>query len=970
MKPIFLRMHAFGPYPGTEEIDFTKLEGGIFLICGPTGAGKTTIFDAICFALYAHASGNLRSADSFKSQHAGEQEVCYVEFTFELAGRRYHIRRTPKQMVYSKRKKQMIETGGTVELTMPDAEVLSRREANARIEELLGLSCEQFQKIVMLAQGEFRKFLDASSREKQEIFRKIFQTGLYERFTATLGERADAIKRAGETARQAALSMLGQLDCQDDPALLQLIQAQNPSPQAVCAHLKEHLPLELQTIVQAQKETACIEEQLRKLDLEKAQELDELFSTREQLQQQMRDLQQKEPQIQAMRRTLAHLETASAILPSYTLLLDARKQSGQKAVQLQQAKEQLAAHEQEFADATQLFATLPERNNRRDILYRQLQKGEQEIAQLQKLGQLEQDIQQQEKLLALSKRNASISQLLLQRAQHAAKRQKYARILELYAAVEQGKATYTQALDQLHAAQQLQRDAQALLLAQTLQEGKPCPVCGSIHHPAPAKAQERQVSGEQIEALNRDVQRAFGDYSAKQTLLDELLSQLGDTSSPSAQATAAKKQQLDLLIQTDEQQIAALVPLQKVSAARYFDPDYLQAQILPAQAKVSAQQKALEMLLGQRASLTGELSAKGELPDLAAVQANQQALRQQQEQLQQQIQQITDRYHAASSQMSRLQASVGQFESDLAAIKQRTELLQKDFEKQLAQNQIPNEEALLKMSEGLAQQKQLKSQVEEHTSQTLLTGSRLTQLNEQIGDQRRPDLAALSRTHQQIQQTLEQERELLDQKTQRYNLNLRLLSGIEEQVERFLQQDRAYEMVGGLFATASGKNTQRLSFESFVLSSYFEQIIDAANLHLFQMSQGRYQMLRKKDRSRGNTSSGLDLEILDSYTGLPRHVSTLSGGESFQTALSLALGLAQVVQQHAGGIHIQTMFIDEGFGSLDPQSLDSAIQTLTNLQADGRLVGIISHVPQLLERIPSRIVVTPSVNGSTLHVKA
>ena len=176
-----------------------------------------------------------------------------------------------------------------------------------------------------------------------------------------------------------------------------------------------------------------------------------------------------------------------------------------------------------------------------------------------------------------------------------------------------------------------------------------------------------------------------------------------------------------------------------------------------------------------------------------------------------------------------------------------------------------------------------------------------------------------------------------------------------------------------MFLTASGKNPQRLSFESFVLSSYFEQIIAAANLHLFQMSHGRYQLLRKKDRSRGNTSSGLDMEILDSYTGLPRHVSTLSGGESFQTALALALGLAQVVQQHAGGIRIQTMFIDEGFGSfgtLDAQSRKQAIEVLSQLAGSERLVGIISHVPQLLERVPSRIVVTPSVSGSTLRVEA
>ena len=394
---------------------------------------------------------------------------------------------------------------------------------------------------------------------------------------------------------------------------------------------------------------------------------------------------------------------------------------------------------------------------------------------------------------------------------------------------------------------------------------------------------------------------------------------------------------------------------------------------MPAQAKVGSHQKGLEMLLDQQKALTDELlQATGEstLPALKELQAQQEQLTAQEAALKQNIQQVTDRYHQASTRLSQLQTAAAQAQSDLDALSGRKEQLQQDFEKLLNNSQIADEAAFQQLAAGLPQQQQMKEQVEQHTSEVLSVSSRLNQLNEQIGQQSRPDLEALRSAHSRLQEQQDQERRHFSLLQERYNLNLRLLQGIEEQVRKFDRLNREYETVGGLFLTASGKNPQRLSFESFVLSSYFEQIIAAANLHLFQMSHGRYQLLRKKDRSRGNTSSGLDMEILDSYTGLPRHVSTLSGGESFQTALALALGLAQVVQQHAGGIRIQTMFIDEGFGSLDPQSLDSAVQTLTSLQADGRLVGIISHVPQLLERVPSRIVVTPSVSGSTLRVEA
>ena len=296
---------------------------------------------------------------------------------------------------------------------MPDGEVLSGKEANARIEELLGLNCEQFRKIVMLAQGEFRKFLDASSREKQEIFRKIFQTDLYERFTARLGSRADEIKRAGESARQAALSMLEQLDWQDDPALQELVQAEYPSPQAVCDHLHQTLPAEQHKLELLQKELTLLETQLRRLDLEKAEELAQLFSTREQLQQTLAGLQAREPEMLALKQQLRRLETAAAILPSYTLLQDCRRQSQQKDTQLQQAKLQLQEHQAVFAQALQDFETLPQLNTQRDALYRQLQKNERDIHQLQKLEEIGQRIVEEKKALSLAKRSAALSQLLL-----------------------------------------------------------------------------------------------------------------------------------------------------------------------------------------------------------------------------------------------------------------------------------------------------------------------------------------------------------------------------------------------------------------------------------------------------------------------------------------------------------------------------------------------------------------------------
>ena len=818
MKPIFLRFHAFGPYSGTEEIDFTRFESGIFLICGPTGAGKTTIFDAICYALYAHASGNTRTTDSFKSQHASEQEVCYVEFAFSLEDKLYHIRRTPKQMVYSKRKKEMIESGGSVELTLPDGEILSGKEANARIEELLGLNCEQFRKIVMLAQGEFRKFLDASSREKQEIFRKIFQTDLYERFTAQLGSRADEIKRAGESARQAALSMLEQLDCQDDPALQELTQAEYPSPQAVCDHLHQSLPDEQRKLDLLQKELTLLETQLRRLDLEKAEELAQLFSIRGQLQQSLVSLQARKPEMLALKQQLGRLETAAAILPSYTLLQDCRGQSEQKAAQLQQAKLQLQEHQAVFAQALQDFERLPELNGQRDALNRKLQKNERDIQQLQKLEEIGQRIAQEKKALSSAKRSAALSQLLLQRAQRTAQLQKLERVAQLFSAVQDRQQAFDAALQQQRQAQQQRLSMQAANLAQQLQEGQPCPVCGAVHHPSPAAAQAKGITDEQVERLAAQAQRAYGELSSQQALLEELLSQLGELldASPSPEQVAGKKQQTELAIHQLEEQIAPLISLQKVSLPRYFDPQYLQEQILPAQAKVGSHQKGLEMLLDQQQALTGELLlATGEsaLPSLTELQSQQEQLTEQEAALRQAIQQITDHYHQASTRLSQLQTAAAQAQSDLDALCSRREQLQQDFEKLLSNSQIADEAAFQQLAVGLSGRQQIKEQVEQHTSQILSVSSRLNQLNEQIGQQSCPDLEALRAAHSKLQEQQAQEKQRFSLLQERYNLNLRLLQGIEEQVKKFDQLNQAYEMVGGLFLTASGKNPQRLSFE-------------------------------------------------------------------------------------------------------------------------------------------------------------
>lgn len=973
MRPIHLRFAAFGPYAGQTDIDFTRFEDGLFLVCGPTGSGKTTLFDAICFALYAHASGNTRTTDSFKSHYASAEQLCFVEFTFSLEDKIYHIRRIPRQPVYSKRKKEMIESGGTVELTLPNGEVLSGREANAHIEQLLGLSCEQFRKIVMLAQGEFRRFLDASSKEKQEIFRQIFRTDLYEQFTLRLGTQTDQLERQGESARQTSLSMMQQLDCTEDPELEQLISASEPSPQTVCQHLTQSLAQGQQQLQALEQDASLFEQQLTQLDLEQAQQLWQLFQSRQALNEQLSALHAQSPAIERSRQQLSRLEQLSALLPSYTLLTDCRQRTVQKQQQLKQAHQQLEQHQATLLQAQQDFLQVEVLSAKREQLARDSQQISQQIAQSKRLSQLQQSLVQEQQQLEKAKRSVVLCRLLLQRAEQNASCQQLQKAQQLHRQV----ALLYQQLEHVEmkkkqletCRRQLEQAQMAAQLAQDLQEGSPCPVCGAVHHPQPAKwLEDRPVEPQQLEALEAQRLELFGQLSSQKALLAQLMEALPAAANPDE--LSALKAQLEDSLSRLQQQIEQLIPAAKVSQPRYFDREYLSNQILPMQQQEASHQRALELLHQEQAALAEQLGIANLQPFNGAEQLEEQLMQmnRQQSQLSQQIRQYTERYQQASTRGAQLEQQHAQLTEDTQVLQCQLAALETDFSQQLHAQQLDTEADFLALRSQLEQIPLLKQQIEQHSAQLLSCSVKLSQLNEQIGNRTPPDLDALREQHSAVSSQLEQTRTQLRQLSQRQALNNRLMQGIQQLSEQLEQLGKEYELVGGLHRLCSGKNPQRLSFESFVLTSYFEQIVAAANLHLWQMSMGRYQLLRKKERSRGNTSSGLDLEIMDSYTGLPRHVSTLSGGESFETSLALALGLAEVVQQNAGGIQIQTMFVDEGFGSLDPQSLDSAIQTLTGLREEGRLVGIISHVPQLYERIPTRIVVTPSINGSSAKI--
>lgn len=969
MKPLELTLCAFGPYAGTVQLDFSLLgHNHIFLISGPTGSGKTSLFDAITFALYGQASGQTRKSDSFRSQYAQPSEKCSVLFRFEVGGKVYSVERTPKQQILAPRKKELREIPADVQLTLPDQSVLKGREANDYISSLLGLSYEQFRQIVMLAQGEFRRFLEASSREKQDIFRQIFSTEQYDRLTQRLGEQAEELRHNIEWNLQLMRSYVEQLDCAEDESLQALQTAEEPSVAEILEHL-EQLRLQEQEkkqLLEAQEESLSAE--LKHYDVDAAVQLLKQFAEAAQLREHLAALEQQGDLQEQKKQQITRLEAAKEIASLLDRLQDRQKQESSLRQQKDAALEQRQKAELHLEQLQPSLEKLPALEQQKLNAVRQIEQLKQQQEQLKQRILLEKRLSEGEKELLRCQRSLQLILHLIQRAKWQ-KQLDLCREIGLCSAQRRNLVeSYELAQQRLEEARQQQYREQALQLAMKLQEGQPCPVCGSVHHPAPAhNAVENSITPEEWKEREQAVQQNFAKVTAVENRMALFYEQLASEAALPAASVEnipafTAEQQKAAQEQWDSAQQAALRygKEDKLQEAKYFDSAYLQKSQLELSAKAAGLERELAQLQEQLTALTSlpmditaeTLEQQRSAAELCAKETEQQSTF------------IQKRANELRSRLDRSAAQVESLGQQWTAAQEALSQAQEAWALALKQQQL-DETAFTALQQNFPQLPVLKQEVQSYERDKLTSVTRCLQLEQLLLGKEQPDLESLKQKQQDCKARLEALRKQLQSLLTRLTLNGRL----EEQLKQLWEENKGlyskHRDLDALWQLARGNNAQRLSFETFVLTGYFEQIISVANLHLQQMTSGRYELLRKKDRSRGNQYSGLDLEIFDSYTGSARHVSTLSGGESFKASLALALGLAEVVQRHAGGIRIETMFIDEGFGSLDAQSLDSAVDTLMSLQNSGHLVGVISHVSQLADRIPAKLAVSASPQGSS-----
>lgn len=933
MRPLRLTLSAFGPYAAEITLDLEKLgKGGLYLITGDTGAGKTTIFDAITYALYDHSSSGIREGSMLRCKYADDKTPTFVELEFEVHGVRYTVRRNPEYQRPKARGEGMTTEKADATLTYPDDRppVTKAKDVTAAVQEIIGLDYNQFSQIVLIAQGQFTKLLNASTEERSRIFRKLFRTQRYAQLQERLQAEASALNQQ-RTAQNAKLdSLLGGLQFSpEDPDAEAL--------RALCAQTVPETALALLDALTA-RQAAALEEagtalQATEAQLDTVQQQLGAAAQAQRLAQQLAarqaELAAAKPALDAARAEADRHAGDAAQLDALT----AQVTQAQSALAAYDALDTLCRQQTEARDAARLAAAQAhKRRTQLDSLNAALTAAETELAALADADT---------RLLALQNRSAQLTQrgeALTKLEQRLADCQRQAKAAhkaqESYRAAA---AAQDEARTRQNTLERAFLDAQAGLLAESLVEGAPCPVCGSTHHPARALLPHTAPTQAQVEAARQAAAEA--DLQAQ-------------NASAAAQSALAAANEAKTSLRRDAETLLperftapeGTVPLTFALMTNVLAEE--NAALQTAQTDCKAQCRQAEADCRRKAQLEADRQAKTrQRPALeqAAAEADRSAAAQNAsaDALEGQI--AERRAALPYPRRADAQAALDKLEADRRALRTGMDTAQRRL-KQAEQSVAAAEAAVEALTaQQTAAQKELPARsAEELTAQqTELTAAReaLRSREKQLSAQLLPNrkTAAQYRAAAEARQTLESR----------------------------------WQWVSALAATAGGTLTskQKIKLEAYIQMNYLDRILRHANTRLMQMTAGQYELERIGAENQ-RSQSGLDFGVIDHYNGTRRSVKTLSGGESFKASLALALGLSDEVQSSAGGIRLDTLFLDEGFGSLDEESLELAIRVLSGLTEGDRLVGIISHVGALKDRIDRQVVVHKArTGGSTVELR-
>ncbi len=840
MKPLYLELSGWGPYASVNKVDFTKFQTGeLFLITGPTGAGKTTIFDGITYALYGEVSGKVRSKNSLRSDFALPETETYVILEFSHNKEFFRIERHPKYFRPKKRGEGFTVKREEAVLIMEDRTVVSGiANVNQKVCEILSVDYDQFKQLSMLAQGEFMDLLTTKSNQRADIFRSIFHTQIYQKVQVLAGEKAKNLKNkitALEYKMEEAADWLNH-----EEELAWILEQKN------------------------------ISEIMKSLEIEKKDISRQIQKIEQKLEKAERDIKDAEMFCNDIRGRIVRVQKMEQELEQLSLK---EQHAGEEIQRMQQKKTQL---ENEFDKIQNM-------RERRLFLEDARQKAMEGRKLAKEKTQAEKQLQKQKQRCAAAK---------YQQWERYAKRQKEAehQLNDAKKQLEKWKSNYQEADQQLILEKEklirMQSEffaANVGVLAARLDEGMPCPVCGSFSHPKKAKIIKeapRQQDVDQQQDVVAETEKIFQTYYQKTMEFQE-------------KTSASEK----LLEERTKEMFPEPEQGKNWGGKEKLDIEEEEEKYLEIQGKYA-------LLCGRFDGLSKEVKA------------------------------FIEREDEMQAEYEKLSCWIEQYEKET-----------QELNCQLEQKMI-----VFTQTKALIEEKKIQDHLEK----------------EQL-----PSESVISERENQKTELLREQKQLKYKKEQLIILNGHLqmtMKSLEEKSKKKEGLEQEYGIIGDVDQLLNGNNHLKLTLEQYVLISYFQDILRAANLRLRKMTNGRYEMFRQEYVSDGRKKDHLEIEVLDYYTGKKRSIRTLSGGESFKAALCLSLGLSDVIQSYAGGVRIDILFVDEGFGALDEESLNQAVDTLIQLAGEHRMIGIISHVEELKERIENQIVITKMKEGSHIQI--
>ncbi|WP_432695211.1 AAA family ATPase [Marinobacterium sp. YM272] len=1020
MKLHTLDLTAFGPFAGSERIDFAELgDNPLFLIDGPTGAGKSSILHAVCYALYGETTDAERKEQGIRCDHADPNRLTEITLEFSIRGQRYRIHRVPTQMRPAKRGGGETEQKATAHLMRIAADgteqtLVSKKktEADAAIKQILGLSADQFRQVMVLPQGKFRELLLAKSDDRQEILSTLFQTEIYKRIEQLLKDRAGDIERQNKAFEERKTEALAELHLADSDELTTAID----QAAAVLAERAE------------QKTQADAFKRSEEQKLKAAMDLLKRFDEQSAKQQQLKVHQERKAEIDAARGQLHRAEKAAAIAPEWKTLESLNQQidrttaekTGAETARLQATQEAKAAAEKLTAvteayaqrdalktEETRLagyqkilagYETLKAEVNKAATLHGQaLSRASALDQQVRALDdRLNTQRKQIELLTGTVAQKAACTEQLMAAERQLEKRIKLEAagdtLSQYKEAARQAQSGFEQA-DNVYRQAQKESDRlemfwyanQAALLAQKLEENHPCPVCGSEDHPQPAVLPDNTVAVDQdaLEQARRIVSARLNErYRAEQQLaecksavqnqqqlMQEIAAELGEDAAHTVEGLTSEhhklKQQL-AHISAREQQLEAAKNRLKGDEEQRFTLDNQRAQLNRDIPSLSAVKATAESRLA---------AAETELPETyRSLESLERAITE----TRHSIARLESAYQAAQAAQAAAKNREVAAESTLQSLSKQLEELQarqraqvSTWQSALSASEFADQDDFHNSMMDAGARDALWATISQYDETLQSLHSQLELIAKQLEGQQAPELTSLEENCKIADAAYQDAERLWSEAQQQKGLLERALEKIRSLAAKQQAVKAQYEVVGKMAKAASGRGEVRVSLERFVLGNLLDSVLGVASPRLYAMSKGQYKLVRQNEADqKRNVTAGLDLAIDDAYSGKTRPVATLSGGESFMASLSLALALSEVVQQRSGGIQLDTLFIDEGFGSLDQESLQLAIDMLVELQSTGRTIGIISHVSELKEQMPLRIDVRNGREGSTIVMAA